>query len=130
ERTDLRTGPDRRLGLPGGFHRTISQHHDRVHLWIHFSDAVEMGLHDLDGRKLAAGDEFGEATGLHARDVVVHDLFLNCGRYAFAPVTASPRAIILASSLSAALWTASFRRPLIRLDGLLKTSRVLPSACS
>ena len=73
ERTDFRAGPDRRLGPLGGFHRISSQRHDSVHLGVHFSDAVEMGLHDLDGRKLAAGNEFGEATGLHARDVVGHD---------------------------------------------------------
>lgn len=51
-------------------------------------------------------------------------------RYACAPVTASASAIILASSLSAALLTPSLPRPLIKLDGLLKTSRVFPSGCS
>lgn len=72
ERAELGARHHRRFGLPGAFHRAIGQRHDRIQLGIDRRDAVEMRLHDLDGRKLPLSDELCDAGGVHSNDVISH----------------------------------------------------------
>jgi hypothetical protein len=72
QRADFVTRQYRCLRRLCGFERTVRERDDRVDLWVHRRDAIEVRLHDLDRRDLLGADQFGQLGCVGKNDLFGH----------------------------------------------------------